>query len=121
MTTGKPAQLTLNADRYLISADGEDLSFIRATVTDEKGLAVPVATNSITFSVDGPGKIVATDNGDPADLLAFASKERTAYSGMALVIVRSEKGRAGDIKIIASSPGLKPSSVIIKNQPVLVH
>jgi hypothetical protein len=40
---------------------------------------------------------------------------------MALVIVRSKKGRAGDIKIIASSPGLKPSSVIIKNQPVLVH
>jgi beta-galactosidase len=116
VTTGKPGQLRLDADRNLISADGEDLSFITVTVTDGNGLIVPVATNSITFNLDGPGEIVATDNGDPADLVSFSSKERSAYSGMALVIVRSQKGKAGELIITASSPGLKISSIKIKTQ-----
>ena len=115
-TTGNAAQLIITADRKMINADGEDLSFITVKVADKNGLMVPDAKNKVSFSIEGPGEIVATDNGDPANLVSFASKEREAYFGLVLAIVRSEKGKPGNIKITASSPGLKTATVEIKSK-----
>ncbi|MEO6231683.1 MAG: beta-galactosidase GalB [Ferruginibacter sp.] len=106
-TTGAATQLIASADRKQIKATGEDLSFITVKVADAKGLTVPDANNKITFTVEGPGEIVATDNGDPASLVSFASKERETYFGLVLVIVRSQKGKTGNIKVHVSANGLK--------------
>jgi beta-galactosidase len=59
---------------------------------------------------------VATDNGNPANLESFASKQREAYFGLVLAIVRSEKGKPGTIKISAFSDGLKMATVEIKSK-----
>ncbi|HEX6849672.1 MAG TPA: beta-galactosidase GalB, partial [Chitinophagaceae bacterium] len=115
-TTGNAAQLMITADKNSIVANGEDLSFITIRVTDQNGLTVPEANNKVTFTVEGPGKVIATDNGDPASLVSFASPEREAYFGLLLAIVRAEKGKAGSIKITASSPGLKSATVEIKTK-----
>ena len=115
-TTASASQLVISADRNVINADGEDLSFITVKVADKNGLMVPEANNKVTFSIDGPGEIVATDNGDPASLVAFSSKEREAYFGLVLAIVRFEKGKVGTIKITASSAGLKTGIVEIKSK-----
>lgn len=53
-----------------------------------------------------PGEIVAVDNGDATDLESFQSTNRRAYNGLALVIVRSIKGKTGRIKLRATSEGL---------------
>ena len=100
-----------SADHNIIRADGSDLSFITVKVTDRNGLVVPDAHNKIAFSIEGAGEIVATDNGDPADMVSFASKESNAYFCLALVIVRSQKNKPGIIKIHASSPGLKATTI----------
>lgn len=112
-TTGEAAQLMIHADRKQIAADGSDLSFITVAVTDKNGLLVPNATNKVMFQIEGPGEIVATDNGDPANLVSFASKEREAYSGLVLAIVRSQKGKPGTIKITASSEALNTVTFLI--------
>ncbi|SPO06574.1 uncharacterized protein DNG_09264 [Cephalotrichum gorgonifer] len=89
-TTGIAAQLRLTADRAEIKADGYDLSFLTLEVVDERGDVIPQANNTITFSVSsGEGEIIATDNGDPYDMVPFPFKERKAFSGMALTIVRA--------------------------------
>ena len=115
-TTGNADRLLISADRTVINADGEDLSFITVKIADAKGLMIPDANNNVVFNIEGPGKIAATDNGDPANLISFAAKQRDAYFGMVLVIVRSEKGKTGDIRITASSPGLKAAVVDIKSK-----
>jgi beta-galactosidase len=115
-TTDNAAKLLISADRNVINANGEDLSFITVKIADKNGLMVPDANNKVSFTIQGPGEIVATDNGDPASLVSFASKEREAYFGLTLVIVRSEKGKPGIIKINASSAGLKPAAVEIKTK-----
>jgi beta-galactosidase len=115
-TTGAASQLQASADRSIINADGEDLSFITIKVADKNGLTVPEADNNISFSITGPGEIVATDNGNPSDLVSFASKERKAFSGLGLVIVRSVKGKPGIVKITASSQGLKSAVADIKSK-----
>jgi beta-galactosidase len=115
-TTGQPAKLEASADRSEIRADGKDLSFITVRVTDKNGLTVPQADNPISFEIKGGGEIVATDNGDPTNLVPFPSQEREAFNGLCLVIVRSKPHEAGQITITAKSPGLKEAHVVVKSQ-----
>ncbi|KAL3470375.1 glycoside hydrolase superfamily [Aspergillus californicus] len=112
-TTGPPSSFRLTADRSTITADGEDLSFITAEIIDESGTVVPTANNAIQFSISGPGIIVATDNGFPADLTSFSSQAREAFHGLALVVVRSEAGRAGRFTVQAKSEGLAGGEVVV--------
>jgi beta-galactosidase len=116
-TAGEPAKLKLEADRNKISADGKDLSFITVTVTDKDGVMAPRAGNSIHFDIEGPGEIVATDNGDASNMEAFPSHDRQAFNGKCLVIVRGKPGEAGTLKVTASAEGLKNNFVSVKTLP----
>lgn len=115
-TTGPAARLTLKADRASIDADGSDLSFVTVSVADKTGLTVPRAKNRMHFEVDGPGEIIAVDNGDATSFESFKSKERAAYNGLCLVVVRSKAGAPGSIKLRAYSEGLKSADVTIKSR-----
>jgi len=114
-TTGEAARIVMQADRSDIKADGADLSFITVKITDQNGLMVPRSKNLIHFEIEGAGEIVATDNGDPTDLNSFQSKRRKAFNAMALVIVRSVKGKGGKIKIKALSDNLKGAEITISS------
>jgi beta-galactosidase len=113
-TAGEPAELKLDADRRKISADGKDLAFITVTVRDKNRAVSPQADNRISFSVEGPGEIVATDNGDPTSFESFQSHERKAFNGLCLVIVRGKPGQSGTTRITAAAPGLKSGTASIK-------
>ncbi len=115
-TTGEAAQIAMQADRAAIAADGADLSFITVKITDKNGLMVPRSKNRVKFEISGAGEIVATDNGDATDLESFQSKERKAYNGMALVIVRSVKGKRGKITLKAVSDGLKGAQITFSSR-----
>jgi beta-galactosidase len=112
-TTGEPSKLQLKPDRVTIAGDGLDLSFVTLTVTDQAGLPVPRAKNQIRFSISGPGEIVATDNGDPTDFTVFASKDRKAFNGLALAIVRAKRGQTGKVIVSAKSEGLSDATTQI--------
>jgi beta-galactosidase len=115
-TTDAAAALQMNADRSGIHANGQDLSFITVTVTDKNGLPVPDAQNKIAFTIDGPAEIVATDNGNPADMVSFSSKQRNAFSGLALVIIKSKKNRPGIITVKATADGLKETKITVTSR-----
>lgn len=110
-TTGPAAELRLKPDRAKIAADGKDLSFVTVTVTDKHGLLVPRSKNHIRFNLAGPGEIVAVDNGDPTSFEPFQAKERNAFNGLALVIVRATQ--PGKITLTAHSDGLKDATTRI--------
>ncbi|KAI8627783.1 glycoside hydrolase family 2 protein [Xylariaceae sp. FL1651] len=113
-TVGAATKLNITADRTNISGDGYDLSFITVAVVDANGDVVPQANNSITFSIAGSGQIVSTDNGNPADMTAFPSLNRKAFSGLALAIVRANAGTSGNITVSAASAGLTSASITIQ-------
>lgn len=112
-TTEAPAQLAATADCTTITANGKDLSFITVDIHDENGLFVANATNEVEFSVDGPGEIIATDNGDSYCMVEFPSLKRPAFSGKVLAIVRSIKNQKGTIVVTAKSDGLKDAKIEI--------
>jgi beta-galactosidase len=115
-TAGSPALLKLEPDRKEIRADGKDLAFVTVTVADKRGFIAPGADSRVHFDLDGPGEIVATDNGDPTSLVPFSSHDRQAFNGLCLVIIRGKSGEAGKLRLTAKAGGLETGSVAIKTR-----
>jgi len=113
ITTGKSSMLSISADRPSVSPDGNDLIYITVRIVDKNGLLVPKSSNLVNFSITGPGKIVAVDNGDATSHDPFQASYRKAYNGMALVIVAAVKGASGSFTVNTISKGLKGASVEI--------
>ena len=113
-TAGDAAKLNVTPDRETISADGKDLSFVTVAVTDKSGLMAPHANDQVHFEIQGPGEIVATDNGDATSFESFPSHDRKAFNGLCLVIVRGKAGQPGRIKVTATAEGLKVGTASIK-------
>jgi beta-galactosidase len=115
-TAKNPYQINLMPDRKLISADGDDLSFVTVKIEDEDGHFCPLADNKIDFKISGPATIAAVDNGNAASIEPFRADYRKAFNGLSLLVIKSKKGVPGEVKIEASSPGLKTSvfSIITK-------
>lgn len=112
-TAGAPAKLLLKADRALIKADGEDLSFITATIVDAAGVTMPTANNLIQFNVSGEGFLAGVDSGDPVTHESFKGSSHTALNGLALAILQSS-GKKGTITLSATANGLQPATLIIQ-------
>jgi beta-galactosidase len=115
-TTGTPAKLILASDRNRITADGQDLSFVTVLIADKEGLPVPRSNHHVQFTIEGPGEIIATDNGDATSFESFQAAGRNAFNGKALAIIRSKAGVPGVIKLKATSPGLASAKVEIKTK-----
>jgi beta-galactosidase len=105
-TAGPAARIQLVPDRKIIQADGDDLSFITVRIEDKDGNLAPMADNLVHFTVIGSGVIEAVDNGNAATVESFHANQRRAFNGLALLIVRSRPGQAGQIRIAATSEGL---------------
>jgi beta-galactosidase len=105
-TAGEATHLEALPDRQTIDADGKDLCFVTVRVLDATGRVVPRADNLLSFSLEGPAEIVATDNGDPTSMVAFQSPQRRAFNGLSLVIVRAAEGPGGEVTVLVSSEGL---------------
>ncbi len=109
-TAGKPAKVLLAVERARLSADWNDVGIVRATVVDAEGIRVSDAAVPLTFSVSGPGKILATDSGDNADHSGFLKPERTTFQGSAIAVVRAT-GAGGDVTVTVQAAGLSAGSV----------
>ncbi|TXE07025.1 DUF4982 domain-containing protein [Seonamhaeicola algicola] len=114
-TAGKPAKIKLEADRSIITANGEDLSFITITVLDENGNICPKANNLINFDIKGEGTLAAVGNGDQTSMASFRVPHRKAFSGKCLLVVKSTE-TAGTIHIKASSDNLESTSISIETK-----
>ena len=116
-TAGTAARVHLQTDRVDIAADGDDLAFITARIEDAAGHLVPDADNLIQFKVSGAATIAAVDNGNAATVEPFHADQRHAFSGQALLIVRSRAGSGGKVTIAASSDQLMSGTVEVHTRP----
>jgi beta-galactosidase len=114
-TTATPAQVDLNSDVSAIKADGCDVAVIRVAIKDNKGRVVPTANNLVKFTIEGPGKIIGTGNGNPTSHEPDKASQRKAFNGYCLVLVQSEK-QTGEIRLKAVSENLKGTEVNIKTE-----
>lgn len=120
-TTGAPVKLKLTPDKTILQSDGEDLIFVRVSVLDADGNEVPTAEPLISATLSGPGKIVATDNGDPTCLIPFPKTERPAFNGLFLAIVKADRGAEGTLHFCVESEGLEKAELDFQVKPAEIR
>jgi len=106
-TAGPPDRLRLTPDRTRLTASGEDLSYILVEAIDKQGNLCPLAEDLVHFEVQGPGQIAGVGNGNPMSQEPFQANYRKLFYGKAMLIVRSESGQSGRIRVTASADGMK--------------
>jgi beta-galactosidase len=111
-TAGNASKIILTADKPTASNDWNDVVFITASVTDDDESLVRAADNKITFTISGPGVIAAVDNANLTSTESFQGKERLAYKGKCIAIIKASADK-GKIIITAPADGLKSGSVSI--------
>ena len=114
-TAGPPARIKLTADRAVVRADGQDLSFVTVEVVDQAGRVEPAAAQNIQFAINGPGTIAGLGNADMTSGQPYQGAEYKVFHGRALVVVRTS-ATAGVIELSARAPGLEPGSVQIRSR-----
>mgnify|MGYP005874403549 CR=1 FL=1 len=112
-TTGEPALLQVSAYKDKIKVADNELAFITVSIRDKTGSVVPTANHKIKCKLEGEGKIVATDNGDPTSLISFSATERETFNGFMLVVIKAHQGAKGKLRLIVESENLKSASVDI--------
>ncbi|MFL5740247.1 MAG: glycoside hydrolase family 2 TIM barrel-domain containing protein [Flavisolibacter sp.] len=114
-TTGQPRKIRLIADRSTIHAGSDDLSYVTAEITDEKGNLVPYASIPIHFELTGAATIAALGSGDPVDMRSFHLSVRKSFRGRCLAIIRTN-GKKGKIELKASGAGLEAATVVVNSE-----
>ncbi len=114
-TAGAPSKIMLTPDRIKISADGQDLSYVKVEIVDREDRVCPNADNLVKFKIKGKGVIAGVGNGNPVSHEYFKASERKAFHGLCLVVVQSTD-KAGDVRLQATSEGLKESVITIKTK-----
>ena len=88
-TAGEAIQLCMEADRTVLAADGEDLSFITIKLTDETGTENLSASKKVTVSVEGAGRLEGFGSADPSCLGSYDDMEWETYDGYVMGVVRA--------------------------------
>jgi beta-galactosidase len=112
-TAGEPEAIRLIADRSVIRADRNDLSYVTVETVDQLGAIVPNMEIPVRFTVTGAGELAAVGSSAPDDASSFRSPLHRTYQGRALAILRPT-GEAGKITLKAEADGLKSATVVIR-------
>jgi beta-galactosidase len=108
-TTGPAHEVTLVADRRMVSANG--VVILNAAVVDAKGRVVPTAGNLLRFAVTG-GTVIGVGNGNPNSIEPDAASERKVFNGFAQAILRVGKN-PGPVDVTVASAGLRSARLRI--------
>lgn len=111
-TAREPTQIKLSADRNIIKADGEDLSYVTVELIDANGVKNPKAENLIHFTIEGEGTIAGMGNANPISAESYQLPQRKAWQGRCMIVIKSTKDK-GKIILKASGGNLKTAEIII--------
>jgi len=110
-TADAPAFVELIPDRKEISADGMDLCFVTAKLTDANGVTVPVSDIELSAEVTG-GTLAGFGSGNPCTDENYGTGKRKTWNGLALICLRASE-KSGNIKLKVSAPGLPIAEVVV--------
>lgn len=110
-TAGEPHHIELEADREVLTADGEDLVYVTARIVDKNGVVCPKAANRLFFAAEGAAEMLTTDNGDPRETESFARADKKALAGYVVGCARALENVEGSIAITVTADGLEPGIV----------
>jgi beta-galactosidase len=70
----------------------------------------------VRFTVEGPARLLAVGNGNPADHSSYQAGERRAFHGLLLAMIQSTD-HTGKVRVTARAEGLEAASTEITVGP----
>lgn len=117
VTTGEARSVHAEADRSSIAGDSRDLSYITFILRDAKGNEVPTDCREVSFSIEGPAKLIGFCNGNPVDHRSMQDPEQAFFNGRILAVVRGNRGASGKVTVTAKAKGLPAVKVPLTITP----
>ncbi|WP_342042484.1 glycoside hydrolase family 2 TIM barrel-domain containing protein [Bacillus sp. OTU2372] len=114
---GDAKNISLNADKKQLIANGTDLIFVEISMEDENGTPVENANNRVRVDVTGAGRLMGLDNGDSTDYDQYKGVSRRLFSGKLMAIIGAIL-EPGTIQLEVSSEGLESRKVEFEALPV---
>lgn len=112
-TTGEVERLELLPENPRPGNAGDALCFVVIRAVDAAGRVTPEANLPLRLFVEGAGRLAGVDNGDSSCHDAFAGRLLHLYHGLALAILRPERGASGPLTLTAKTPtGLAASCTV---------
>jgi beta-galactosidase len=115
-TAGAPAALRLRVDRAEIRSGIRDVAHVEVEVVDADGVVVPMSDDLVRFTVEGPARLLAVGNGNPADRSSYQASARRAFHGLLLAMIQSTD-QTGKVLLTAHAEGLEAASTAITVVP----
>ena len=113
-TAGEPARLRLTADRTVMKADGQSLTFVTVEVVDKNGVVCPETAIDCEAIVKGQGRLLAFASADLKDTEPYTSSRVKTWKGRALLVVRSTQQKGSVSMSIKSA--LPTTSLTLKSK-----
>ena len=114
LATAKTAsQITLSLDKKEIAANNYDVVHIEVQLTDNNGNPAKTDDKEITYSIEGPAKLLGIDNGWKKSIQKFQTNTNTTHQGRTLLILQA-KNKTGEIKITATGKDLETAQATIR-------
>lgn len=110
---GDAVKLHAEANKTVLKANGEDLSYITISCVDKDGYPVENAMDYVEVLVEGAGRLVGMDNGDSTDYDPYKGNVRKLFNGKLVAIVAS-KTEAGAIKVTVNGKNLESSTISLE-------
>jgi len=113
-TTGKGTRVEAAVDRAEIAGDGRDLAYVELAVVDGKGRVVPTDCRRVSFSIEGPAKLIGFCNGNPIDHTCMQDPKQAFFNGRIVAVVRGERGGQGRAVVRVKADGLPEKTVKVQ-------
>lgn len=110
-SAGPARRIVLSAERPGLTADRDEVLYVTASVVDESGVENPWADDLIGFELSGPGVIAAVDSADLASHEPFQARERRAFRGRCVAVLRATA--PGRLTLRATAPGLSGAALTV--------
>ncbi len=114
-TAELPVQIKITADKNIIKANNQDLTYITIELLDAKGNRNPLAENGMKFKVEGDATIVGVGNANPRSLESYQLPQRKAWQGRCMVILKAGK-TGGEIILTAETEGIQSASIKVQSE-----
>jgi beta-galactosidase len=105
-SVGPAHEINLWSEMHRGARRQDDLVYVFAEVRDASGRRLPDGDVPLSFSIEGPGRIIATGSANPFGIESFRDAYCRTFRGTALAIVR-KAGLRGEVRVSALSEGLK--------------
>jgi beta-galactosidase len=112
-TTGEPTRLKLTPEKRVLTANGEDLSYILIEAVDKAGRPHPLASQKVEIALKGEAFIAGVGNGNPQSFAPFQASQVYLFNGKAMIILGSGF-EPGEATITVSAAGLKKATTQLK-------